>query len=146
MTHISIPTVRAIHPFKRPPRLRLGHLVTLSPCHLVIFLLVGCQPTAPARPRLGEVDRLPRVETVPPEYASRETRIEVLATVEALEKVRLCAQVQGEVKGLSSDIDIGRPVRKDEPLVTLDVPALEAELANKKALLALANNLKAQAE
>jgi RND family efflux transporter MFP subunit len=62
-----------------------------------------------------------------------------------MERSRLCAQVQGEVKGLTSDIDIGRVIKKDEPLITLDIPAIRAELANKEAQLTLAKNLLAQA-
>jgi RND family efflux transporter MFP subunit len=110
---------------------------------LLLLVLTGCglQP-AKTRP---EVDRLPRVETVTPQYLAREDTVELLATVEAMERARLCAQVQGEVRDLSASIDIGRPITKDEPLITLDIPAIRAEQASKQALLVQAKNLLDQA-
>src|SRR5262249_23449227 len=73
--------------------------------------------------------------------------IELLATVEPFEKADLAAQVQGEVKGLDyAQVDIGKSVTKDQVLVTLDVPALRAELTTKDANRTLAENLKDQAE
>jgi RND family efflux transporter MFP subunit len=111
-------------------------------CPLTLALLAalaGCD-TGPARPRPEEADRLPRVETVTPQYLEREEKIELLATVEPLERARLCAQVQGEVKGLTAEIDIGRRITRNEPLLTLDIPAIKAEQANKHALLAQAKN------
>jgi RND family efflux transporter MFP subunit len=106
--------------------------------------LCGCS-VQPAKPRLGEVERLPRVETVLPEYRYQPWKIELLATVDPLEKAPLCAQVQGEVKDLSASIDIGRVIKKGEELLTLDIPAIRAEQENKKALLAQAINLRNQA-
>ena len=100
-------------------------------CHVCILValgtigLCGCS-TQPAKPRMGEVDRLAHVETIQPQYASRETTVELLATVDPLEKAQLCAQVTGEVKDLSADIDIGRPIKKGEELLT---PEVEAELS-----------------
>src|SRR5689334_7200361 len=102
--------------------------------------LCGCS-VQPAKPRLGEVERLARVETVLPEYRYQPWKIELLATVDPLEKAQLCAQVQGEVKDLSASIDIGRVIKKGEELLTLDIPAIKAEQENKKALLAQAINL-----
>jgi RND family efflux transporter MFP subunit len=110
---------------------------------LPLLVLAGCS-LQPAKPR-PEVDRLPRVETVKPQYLAREETVELLATVEAMERARLCAQVQGEVKDLSADIDIGRRIHKDEALITLDIPAIEAEQANKKAVVVQAKNLLDQA-
>jgi RND family efflux transporter MFP subunit len=106
--------------------------------------LAGCSEQ-PAKPRLGEVDRLPHVQTLQPRYASRETTVELLATVDPFEKAQLCAQVQGEVKDLSADIDIGRAIKKGEELLTLDIPAIKAEQENKNALLTQAMNLRDQA-
>jgi RND family efflux transporter MFP subunit len=107
--------------------------------------LTGCG-SEPSKPRLGEVDRLPHVEVVRPEYKNRPDTIELLATVEPMEKAQLCALVPGEVKGLDPKIDIGRPIKKDEELITLDIPTLRAELENKEALLTQARNLRDQAE
>src|SRR4051812_24225252 len=111
---------------------------------LLLAGLAGCsvQPATPRR----TADRLPRVETVTPQYLAREETVELLATVEAMERSRLCAQVQGEVKGLTADIDIGRVIRKDEELLTLDIPAIKAEQASKHAQLAQARNLLEQAK
>jgi RND family efflux transporter MFP subunit len=107
--------------------------------------LAGCSIQAP-QPRRADTDRLPRVETVAPEYLAREETVELLATVEAMERSRLCAQVQGEVKGLTADIDIGRVIRKDEPLMTLDIPAIRAEQESARAKLAQAKNALEQAK
>jgi RND family efflux transporter MFP subunit len=106
---------------------------------------VGCD-SKPAKPKLGEVERLPRVETLKPEAGHRKITFETLATVEPLERARLSAQVQGEVKGLTPDIDIGKPIKKGEVLITLDIPSALAEQENKKAFLAQARNVRDQAE
>ncbi len=111
---------------------------------LLVIVLAGCE-SRPARPRLGEVDRVPRVETVKARYAARDMSVELLATVEPMEKTRLAAQVAGEVKEMSQDVDIGRVIKKDEPLLVLDVPAVRAELASKEALLLQAGTVRDQA-
>jgi HlyD family secretion protein len=94
------------------------------------------------RPRLGEVERMPRLETALPERATLVVKSVLTATVEAMEKADLCAQVRGVVKDIPDDVDIGRLVRKDEPLVTLDIPDIVAERENKKAMLQQAKDLK----
>src|SRR5881227_2215560 len=106
---------------------------------LLLIVLAGCSAEEERSRR--EVDRVPRVETVIPEYTAREETVEMLATVEAMERSRLCAQVQGEVKGLTADIDIGRVITKGEPLVTLDIPGIKAEQQSAAAKLAQARNL-----
>lgn len=110
---------------------------------LVALLLVtfaaaglGCSHRHRAKPPVGEVDRWPRLETIlPDKETSLAVRKSYAATVEAYEKVELCAQVRGAIRSLVGDIDIGRPVRRDEVVVTLDIPDLVAEKANKEALL-----------
>ncbi len=88
------------------------------------------------RPRLGEVERLPRLETVRPEIHARLALVRTyLATVEPFEKADLCAHVRGYVAGLSAGIDIGRAVKKGDLLAQLAVPDLVAERNNKKAFL-----------
>jgi RND family efflux transporter MFP subunit len=106
---------------------------------LALVVVAGCEAPKKGK-RLTEIDRLPHVETITPEYMAREETVELLATVESLERARLCAQVPGEVKNLPDEIDIGRPIFKGKPLITLDIPAIRAEKANKDALLALAKN------
>jgi RND family efflux transporter MFP subunit len=95
---------------------------------------------------MGEVDRLPHVEVIRPEYKTRPDTIELLATIEPMEKAQLSAQVPGEVKDMSPSIDIGRSIQKGEELLTLDIPAVRAELENKEALLTQSRNLRDQAE
>src|SRR5262245_31386220 len=107
-------------------------------CFLTALLLAGLAGCSvqEAKSRRAEVDRLPRVGTITPQYLAREETVELLATVEPMERARLCAQVQGEVKDLPADIDIGRPIVKNEVLVTLDIPAIKAEQSSKHAVLA----------
>jgi RND family efflux transporter MFP subunit len=97
------------------------------------------------QPRLGEVDRLPRLETFQPERTTLTVQSDLAATVDALEKADLCAQIKGIVKTIPDDVDIGRPVREGDPLITLDIPDVVAEQANKNAMLEQATNLKDQA-
>jgi RND family efflux transporter MFP subunit len=96
----------------------------------------GCEKRRASKPRLGEVERLPRVETV---LLGRPAKLEIsrsyTATLEALEKAELTAMVKGVVKDLSEDLDIGRSAQKDEKLFSLHVPDLVAELNNKAALV-----------
>jgi RND family efflux transporter MFP subunit len=113
------------------------HLVTLSPCHLVIFCLLaaGCGESA-RRPRRGAtVERLPKLEVVQPKRKRLLRKLEVAATVEALKKVELSARVPGIVAQLDDKMDIGRLVKKEEILVVLAVPELDAEKVYKEALL-----------
>jgi HlyD family secretion protein len=108
------------------------------------LLVAGCS-AKPAKPKLGEVERLPSLETVHPQYTAEKITVDLLATVEPFEKSDLCSQVQGEVQGLTKEIDIDRRIVKGEPLVQLDVPALAAELKSKEAMVVQARNLREQA-
>jgi RND family efflux transporter MFP subunit len=112
-----------------------------------LLALVGCE-SKPARPRLGEVERLPSLETVKPRRIKEKITVDdLLATVEAYEKADLCSQVQGDVKDLDyAKVDIGKPVTKGQVLARLDVPALVAEMKSKEALRTQAQNLKNQAD
>jgi RND family efflux transporter MFP subunit len=103
---------------------------------LALLLTVGCERRRTAQPRLGEVERLPRLETI---VLGKPARLEVVrnyaAIVEAFEKADLCAMVKGYIKTLPDDIDIGRAVTNGEVLLNLDVPDLVADRDSKKALL-----------
>src|SRR5262249_60187778 len=78
----------------------------------LLAMTAGCGGRSPSKPRLGEVERVPRLETeLPRKNASLLVRRDFTATVEAMEKVDLCAQVRGVISGLAPDIDIGRFVR-----------------------------------
>jgi HlyD family secretion protein len=103
---------------------------------LALLLTAACDRRRTGQPRLGEVERLPRLETV---VLGKPARLEVVrsytATVEAFEKAELCVPVKGYVKILAADIDIGRVVKKDEILLTVDVPDLVADQGSKTALV-----------
>jgi RND family efflux transporter MFP subunit len=105
----------------------------------------GCSSQHDDQPRLGEVNRLPRLETMLPARTSLKVTSELAATVDAWEKADLFAQVRGVVKTIPDDVDIGRRVRQGEELVTLDIPDLVAERENKKALLEQSKRVKEQA-
>src|SRR4051812_14805544 len=83
----------------------LGHLVTLSPCHLVIFLFLtlGCGLKPGPRPAQSEIERLPRLETMRPKQTLLDVSTELTATVEAMERTDLCAQVRGVVKQIPGE-------------------------------------------
>jgi HlyD family secretion protein len=96
----------------------------------------GCEKRKAGKPRLGEVERLPRVETV---VLGKPAKLEVVrsytATVESLEKADLCAMVKGYIKDLPADLDIGKTAKKGALLFSLHVPDLVADRDNKKALV-----------
>src|SRR5262249_25781695 len=66
-----------------------------------ILVICGCGRHRPQAPQLGEVERLVRLETIKP---TRDDHLSVrrtyTATVEAYEKVDLCARVQAGTTGL----------------------------------------------
>lgn len=96
----------------------------------------GCSKRKTAKPHLGEVERLPRLETV---VLGKPSKLEVIrsytATIDALEKAEICAMVKGYLKDVPLHLDIGYAVKQGKPLLTLDVPDLVADLDNKKALV-----------
>jgi RND family efflux transporter MFP subunit len=106
----------------------------------IVFALIlpaaGCDRRKAGKPRLGEVERLPRVETV---VLGKPAKLEVTrtytATLEALEKADLCAMVKGYIKDLPDDLDIGKTAKKGTLLFALFVPDLVADRDNKKALV-----------
>src|SRR5258708_28303935 len=133
-------------------------------CPIVLGILlvalmpaVGCEKRKASKPRLGEVERLPRVETV---VLGKAAKLEVVRTytitVEPLEKVDLCAQVQagttglggtrGVVKTMPKEIDIGRQVGPTDTLIELDLPDLAADRETKNALHSLSKDAYLQAE
>ena len=106
----------------------------------------GCEKRKAGKPRLGEVERLPRVETV---VLGKKAELKVersyTATVEALEKADLCAMVKGYVKDLPADLDMGRTAKKGDLLFSLHVPDLVADRNNKKALVEQSEKAEASA-
>src|SRR5271155_2552164 len=109
---------------------------------LGIIVLAGAVVSCgelPGKPKRGsKVERLPRVEVVQPIRKRLVRRLDVAATVEALQKGDLNARVPGVVYDLDDKIDIGLEVAKDQELLRLSVPDLDAEKAQKTALLSLA--------
>jgi RND family efflux transporter MFP subunit len=83
---------------------------------------------------------------VRPEYTPLNVTTELTATIDALEKAELCAQVRGVVTQIGADIDIGRPIKQGEVLITLDIPDLVADKEHKAALKDQAEKLKTQTE
>src|SRR5262245_33712489 len=99
-------------------------LLLLAPC--LALVATGCGKDIGKAPRTrGPRDRLPRVEVVQPKRDPWQRKIDVAATIEPLQRVELSARVAGIVQ-IDKGIDIGKLVKKDEVLVTLDVPDLMA--------------------
>jgi RND family efflux transporter MFP subunit len=99
-----------------------------------------------AAPRPTGDERLPRLEVVTPLLTNLVRRIDLVATVEPMERADLCVRVPGVVHYPSPDIDIGRQVRAGEVLAKLAVPDLAAQQKHKEALLEQARRQKALAE
>src|SRR5262249_36981539 len=77
-----------------------------------VLALAGCGGHSARKPKLAEIDRVPRLETITPRF--RETFAlprDYTVTVEPLEKADLYPQVRGVVEYLSPNADIGRSVR-----------------------------------
>src|SRR5262249_29639697 len=127
---------------------------------LLFMIAAGCAGRHRAKPSLGEVERLPRLECVNPTQHIDKNSLKVdhsyTATVETLEKVDLCARVQagttglrgmrGFVKPIPKDVDIGLHVKAGQSLIELELPDLAADREVKVALLSLADNSFKQAE
>ncbi len=128
-------------------RSRLGVPLILS----AALLLPACGVKEP-KPRLSEIERLPRVEVVQMVRNTIERRIDISASIEPLEKADLCARVPGVVEWLPDEIDIGHVVKgphdglPGDKLLVLAVPDLEAQKKHKEALLEQACRQKTQAE
>jgi HlyD family secretion protein len=122
-----------------------------------VLALAGCGERSARKPKLAEIDRVPRLETISPKFQEtfRVPR-DYTATVEPLEKVDLCARVQagttglrgmrGFIKTIPKEIDIGRQVGEGDLLIELELPDLAADREVKNGMLTLANNALRQAE
>jgi RND family efflux transporter MFP subunit len=104
--------------------------------------VAGCSQSAPRPKRGARVERLLKVEVAHPVRKHIQRRLEVAATVEALRKVEVCARVPGVVKALDDSMEVGRKVKSGEVLLVLEVPELNAELAQKRAMLKQAEKMK----
>jgi RND family efflux transporter MFP subunit len=130
-------------------RIRLGmnrRLRALGCGVSAALLVMGCG-LKEHKPRVGEYDRLPRVEVMQPvERPDFERHIELSATVEPMEQTVLSARVPGYIDFLPPEIDIGKAVKKGEKLVGIAVPDLEAQKKLREALLEQARKQKVQAQ
>jgi len=92
------------------------------------------------------LERLRRLETVAPTREPvRTVRVEVLATVEALEKADLCARVAGVVDAVPPEVEIGRRILAGQALIHLHVPDLHALRRQRELQLELARKQEVQA-
>jgi RND family efflux transporter MFP subunit len=118
----------------------IAALISLSLC------LTGCISRT-SNGRGADYDaRLPRLQTSLPKQTALDIVSELTATIEAHEKTDLCAQVRGVVQAIPPEIDIGRVIKKDDPLITLDIPDLVADRDHKVALKEQAEKAREQAE
>lgn len=122
------------------------YLLLLGLLMAALLPAAGCEKRKPDKPHLGEVERLPHVDTI---VLGKPAKLEVVhsyaATVEALEKADLCFGVKGYVKNLPADLDIGKTAKAGELLFSLDVPDLVADRDNKQALVAQSEKAEALA-
>jgi RND family efflux transporter MFP subunit len=90
----------------------MSKVTTLGLLAGAVLVLAGCGGHSARKPKLAEIDRVPRLETITPRF--RETFAlprDYTVTVEPLEKADLYPQVRGVVEYLSPNADIGRSVR-----------------------------------
>ena len=98
---------------------------------LVVALAIGCgaRPEAAPPPRTD-----PRVRVVRPERRTIERTVGQPAFINAYEQTAMYPKVAGYIKKWT--VDIGDRIAKDQVMADLFVPELDAEYAQKKALVA----------
>jgi HlyD family secretion protein len=109
----------------------LRHLVTLSPCHLVVLLAAGCHKPPPAKP-LAETAPRVRLERVARHDLHH--AVEQPGYVSAYEQTSLFPKVRGYIHEWNGTIDIGEEVTKGQTLAAIWVPELDKEYEGKKSL------------
>jgi RND family efflux transporter MFP subunit len=102
---------------------------------LGLMLFGGCSHRQNSAPE-GKAATVERVQVVKPQRKALVRTTTQPARIEAFEETPLFAKVTGYVKKVHKDI--GDAVAAGEPLVTLDVPELADDVAQKEALLAQA--------
>jgi HlyD family secretion protein len=111
----------------------LTRLVVLA---LALAACAGCGARTGKKPRPGEIERIPRLETITPKMQSVFTVArEYTATVEPFERARITPQVRGEVRTLA---DIGRRIRGASTPFPPATAAVAVGLAGTSPLLAVA--------
>ena len=114
---------------------------------LAICFGTGCErPTVATTAQADSKTASPttRVEVVRPERKAIRRLVEEPGQVEAFEVTAIHARVAGFVRSWS--VNIGSKITKGQVMAELDVPELEAEAGQKRAMIEQAEALKAQAE
>lgn len=114
----------------------------MSPALIAVFL-AGCGGSDRAKNRIA---RVPEVETLQPRRSLPPLHLDLMTTVEPLNKADICARTPGVVAELPAEMDIGRYVEVNDVMAKLAIPDLEAQKAQKKAQLSLAESQKRQIE
>ncbi len=112
----------------RPDRHR-----ALTALGLLAFAGIGCdRPTVEATPKAGD-SPVARVSTVAPERMTVRRTTEEPGQIEAAETTPLHARLAGYVESVA--VDIGDRVKKGQVLAELRMPEVDADLAQKRALV-----------
>ncbi len=89
----------------------MSRLTRLGLLAAALATLAGCGTKPTKKPRLQEIERIPRLETIAPEKRPTLTlQRQYTATIEPMEKADLHAQIRGVVQTMSLNADIGRYV------------------------------------
>lgn len=109
----------------------------MRPCLLVAalgcLLLAGCNTSSETKG--PSVSLQPDVKVMHPELRTILRTVEQPGIIQSFEKTAIYPKISGYVKKWY--VDIGARVKKDDPLLELDVPELVEELQQKKALVKL---------
>jgi RND family efflux transporter MFP subunit len=117
--------------------------INLAVLALSAAALAGCGQAPQARAGQGAAGAASRVEVVRPERATIRRTTEQPGQVEAFEITSIYARVTGYVQKWT--VDIGSKVSKGQVLAVVDVPELDAEAAQKRAMVEHAEAALAQA-
>jgi RND family efflux transporter MFP subunit len=109
-----------------------------------LFLLGGCGPALNAEPKTAPAAALEVVLAGKPARKDLPLYITEPARIEAIEQTPIHSKLAGYVAEVA--VDYGDVVKKDQRLLTLSVPELDAELMQKQALLEQAHSELRQAE
>jgi RND family efflux transporter MFP subunit len=90
----------------------MNKLASLALLVVAVLILNGCNTRQGKKPKLAELERVPRLETIQPKIqAVLAIQRDYTATVEPFEKADLYAQVRGTVSYRSPNTEIGSRVR-----------------------------------
>src|SRR5947207_156174 len=108
------------------------------------ILLAGCSPVAVAQPQATQSGSLEVVQAGNPTRKTLTLTTTQPARIEALEQTPIHSKLAAYVGEVL--VDFGDAVKKDQPLLKLVAPELDADVAQKKALLEQARAQLLQAE